>query len=50
MGKISGTGAVLFLRRLSVYMSKIRSAVPKVCGHRAEILECRAQSARVNGV
>ena len=37
-GKISDTGAV------------IRSAVPKRCGHRAEILGCGAHfSARVNG-
>ena len=33
-----------------VYMSKIRSAVPKSCGHRAKILGCRAHfSAHVNG-
>ena len=32
-----------------VYMLKTRSAVPKSCGHRAEILGCRAHfAARVN--
>ena len=31
-----------------VYTSKIRSAGPKGCGYRADMLEFRAQSARVN--